>query len=295
MKAYAYGSSANLGPGFDVLGVAIKPFRDVVEVELAGEDVLVVEARGPYKVPLGKDNVAVAAVKRALELAEHRGGARIRIWKGVPPGMGLGSSGASSAAAVRAVNAALGEVLTEGEMIEAASRGEELASGSPHMDNVAPSLLGGFVLISEEVRKFEADVQLLLAIPWVKLAERKTELMRRVLPREVSLEEAVRHYSHLAMLITGLLTGDLELAGRGMSFSLVDEARSPYVPAYRELKSLCPEKAYGCSISGAGPTMIFLCEDCPSLVEEVREIYRSKGVPATLLVTEPAGPADLTE
>ncbi len=293
VKAYAHGSSANLGPGFDVLGVALKPFKDVVEVELGGDSVRVVEVKGPYRVPLGERNAASAAVKHALKLAEQRIGAKIRIWKGVPPGMGLGSSGASSAAAVKAINHLLGDPLSEREMIKAASKVEELASGHPHMDNVAPSLLGGFVLISEEVRRFDVKANFLLAIPWVKTVKRKTEAMRSVLPKRIGLEEAVRHYTHLAMLLTGLLTNDLRLAGRGMSFSLVDEARSSHIPAYRELKSLCPEQAYGCSVSGAGPSMIFLCDDCLSLREKVQDIYRSKGIHASVIQTELADPADV--
>ncbi len=296
MRVRAWSTSANLGPGYDILGIAINAFMDVVEVELVqgGPDALVTEVRGPYasSVPLGRNNSAAVAARAALEITEEKLTAKIILWKGVPPGRGLGSSGASSAAAVRAVDLLLGEVLSEVELIRAAAEGERVSAGSAHPDNVAPSLLGGLVVISNDIIKIEPQVEFVLAIPWTPIPERKTKTMRSVLPRSVRISEMVRHSSHLAMLILGITTGDLKLAGKGMSYSLVDEARSSLIPGFKEVrKAAIDAGALGVSISGAGPSMLFLCEECEAVEEAVKRAYRRLGIPATVMRVRPAGEA----
>ncbi len=297
MRVRAWSTSANLGPGYDIMGIAIDAFSDVVEIELVsgGPDAVVTEVKGPYakSVPLGRRNSAAAAARAALKAAEQHLTARIKLWKGVPPGRGLGSSGASSAAAVRAVDLELGGVLSEGDLVRAAAEGEREASGSPHPDNVAPSLFGGLVVIGRRIVKLDPDVRFVLSVPWTPIPERKTEKMRSLVPKSVNIEEMVRHYSHLASLLLGLATGDLRLAGEGMSYSLVDESRSKLIPGYKEVRDMAMRSgALGVSISGAGPSMLFLCEECDRVVEEVRRAYKGLGIPATVMKVAPAGGAD---
>ncbi len=296
MRVRAWSTSANLGPGYDIMGIAIDAFSDIVEVELVsgGPDAIVTEVEGPYarSVPLGRRNSAAAAARAALKAAEQRLTARIRLWKGVPPGRGLGSSGASSAAAARAVDLELGGTLSEEDLVRAAAEGEREASGSPHPDNVAPSLFGGLVVIGRRIVRLDPDVRFVLAVPWTPIPERKTEKMRSIVPKNVNIEEMVRHYSHLASLLIGLTTGDLRLAGEGMSYSLVDESRSRLIPGYKEVREMAQRSgALGASISGAGPSMLFLCEDCDRVVEGVRRAYKGLGIPATVMEVAPAGGA----
>ncbi len=293
MRVRAWSTSANLGPGYDIMGIAIDAFFDVVEVQLVsgGPDALVTKVEGPYaaSVPLGRGNSAAAAARAALEMAEQRLTARISLWKGVPPGRGLGSSGASSSAAARAVDLELGDLLSEKQLIRAAAEGEREASGSPHPDNVAPSLLGGLVLMGSRIVKLQPRVEFVLAIPWTPIPDRKTERMRSVVPDIVSIGDMVRHYSHLASLVLGFATGDLELIGEGMSFSLIDEARSGLVPGYSEVRSAALKSgALGTSISGAGPSMLFLCGDCEGIMEGVRRAYKDLAIPVTLMRVSPA-------
>jgi len=293
VRVRAYSTSANLGPGFDVIGIAIDSFMDVVEVEVeaGGPDAIVTEVIGPYsrEIAPGRDNSAAVAARTVLEYAEAKLTAKIKLWKGVPPGRGLGSSGASSAAAARAIDILLGEVLREEELIKAASEGERAAAGSPHPDNVAPSLLGGMVIVGDEIVKIEPDVRFVLAIPWVPIPERKTEVMRSVLPDSISLSSMVKNSSHLASLIVGMAYGDLKLAGKGMSYSLVDEARSRLIPGFKEVKEAAFRAgAYGASISGAGPSMLFLCDECEKVRREVQEAYKRLGIPSSVLIARVA-------
>ena len=294
----AHCSSANMGPGYDLLGIALNAFHDLVEVELvSGEGkARVVEVRGPYSssVPLGEVNSAAGAARAVLRVAEQRLDALIRIWKGVPPRRGLGSSGASAAATVRAIDEMLGNMLSEEELVRAASEGEAIASGSPHVDNVAPSLLGGLVIFSGRIVRFYPDFRFLLLIPWVEVPEDKTRYMRSVIPEQVPLEEFVKHYSHLSLLLLGLTLGDARMLGEGMSYSFVDEVRAGLIPGLSELKREAIRLgALGASLSGAGPTILILCEECEAISRGMREKCRELGIPATILETAPAGGASV--
>ena len=298
MRVRAPCSSANLGPGYDLLGIALNAFQDIVEVELvSGEgEARVVEVTGPYSnsVPLGRSNSAAEAAIATLRFAEQRLDAKIRIWKGVPPGRGLGSSGVSAAAAAKAVNEMLGGVLTEEELVKAASEGERMSSGYPHSDNVAPSLLGGLVILSSRITVFKPDLNFVLVIPWIEVPESKTKFMREVLPNQVPFEQFLKHCSHLTHLLLGLAKGDAKLLGEGMNYSLIDEVRSRFIPGFSELKSEALKRgALGVSISGAGPSILILCEECEELREAMRGKCRELGIPASVLRVSTADGASI--
>ncbi len=293
MRVRAWSTSANLGPGFDIVGIALRAFKDSVEVELeeGGPNALVTEVKGPYSslVPRGRDNAAAFAARAALEIAEQKLTAKIRLWKGVPPRRGLGSSGASSAAVVKAINIMLGNPLDENKLIKAAAEGERATSGHPHLDNVAPSLLGGLVIIGEEIVKIEPSVRFVLAIPWINTPDRKTEFMRSILPRKIEMSKLVKNSASLALLTLGMATGDLEIVGKGMSFSIIDELRSRMIPGFNKIKEAAMRAgALGLSISGAGPSLLFLCDKCEPVLMAVKRAYISVNIPASIMVVEPA-------
>jgi len=289
-----------LGPGYDIVGLALNAFYDIVEVELIKGDgrARVVDVRGPYSrsIPLGERNSAAEAARAALKLAEQRLDARIRIWKGVPPRRGLGSSGASAAATVRAIDIIFGGVLKDEELVKAASEGERISSGSAHPDNVAPSLFGGLIVIGREILKFKPDFEFLLAIPWIDVPENKTEYMRNLIPREVPLDKFSRHCLHLSHLMLGIALNDARIFGEGMNYSFVDECRALSIPGFYELRKRAFENgALGVSISGAGPSILILCEDCPKVSKALREEFKRLGIPATILRASPAEGASPSE
>lgn len=301
MRGYwrAYCSSANLGSGFDVVAVALDAYYDEawVEVEEAPEtEVCIAEIRGPYSgdVPY-RDNTVVGALKHLFRLMNLNARAYVKLWKGIPVGKGLGSSGASAAAAVGAAARALEIALPTERAVEAAGRGEIASAGAPHYDNVSASLLGGVsVLYSlRPIRVFSftprKKLEFVLAIPGCSTPHRKTELMRSVVPRTIGLESHVANSGRLAALVLGLYLGDARLVGSGMADCIVEPARAPYVPAYDRVRKHALEAgARGVAISGAGPSVIAICDgDSYGVKGAIEEAYIEEGIDVEVTVACP--------
>ncbi len=270
--AKAYSSSANLGPGYDVLGLAHTAFYDRVTACIAGGGggVEVEAVTGPYASESGGASTAVRAAEALLNISGLSRPPRIllRVEKGVPPGKGLGSSGASAAAAVAAVNALLDLQLPEEQLVLAAGIGESAAAGQPHYDNVAASLLGGLTAVTmlggDRLRAvripFNIDLELAILVPWETplKTEGKTAFMRSVLPKRVPLRDAAATLGGLALLLAAAASGDARLFGEAMMGDrLVEPVRSKYIPCYDRVKSgALRSGALGVTISGAGPSII---------------------------------------
>ncbi len=301
VRARAYSSSANLGPGFDTLGIALDAFFDEIIVWENSEGRIVVEEiAGPYSGLVRPNrNTAARAVREFLLMTGRQGiGVSMRIWKGVPPGRGLGSSGASAAAAVRAVAGLLGmENIPVSLLVKAAGLGESESSGNPHYDNVAASILGGLAVVSvfrEEVSVTRLDVEAFFAVgvPFVSVPENKTGAMRRVLPESIGFHEHVANSQRLAMLIAGLVNRDYRLAGKAMDDLVVTPRRSVFIPCYEELKKAAFNSGgFGFTISGAGPSVIALAESERAATEVAKgfsEVYSECGVNHLSITAKPA-------
>lgn len=267
----AYSSSANLGPGFDALAIALDVFYDEarVTVEPGRGVVKVLSIKGPYAGESGGGATASAAARKLLEiLGIDYIDVYIDLYKGIPPGRGLGSSGASAAASVKALATLLKEDIDTGLLIEAAGYGEAEASGSPHYDNVSASLLGGLAVVAQARRGIKAfsihlDAWFTVVIPMDPVPPGKTGVMRSVLPPTIPLAQAAANWSRLALLVAAASRGDLRVMGEMMSQDyIVEPHRSKYIPCYREVRErLLGGGALGFAISGAGPSMIALAED----------------------------------
>lgn len=301
VKARAYSSSANLGPGFDTLGIALDAFFDEVTVwENSEGGVVVEEIAGPYSgLVRRKGNTAERAVREFLIMTGRRDiGVSMRIWKGVPPGRGLGSSGASAAAAVRAVAGLLGmENIPVSMLVKAAGLGESESSGNPHYDNVAASILGGLAVVAvhgEDVTVAKLDVEAFFAVgvPFVSVPENKTGAMRKVLPESIGFNEHVANSQRLAMLLAGLVNRDYRLAGRAMDDLIVTPRRSVFIPCYKELeKTAFDSGGLGFTISGAGPSVIALAESeraAAKIAKGFSEVYSECGISHLSTTAKPA-------
>lgn len=299
----AYMSSANLGPGFDILAVALNAFYDTVEIKLVGEGSTRIDlsVKGKYieKIPYGEGNVVIGPIMRALEVTGEKLQLEVNLEKGVPPGKGLGSSGASSAAAAKAINKLLGGVFNEDELIYIAGEGEKIASGEPHYDNVSASLLGGFVMVNPgekiSARRISSGTgfEFLLVIPEITTPEKKTGLARSVLPKQILLRDYVKNSSNLAKLICGIVSGDPKIAGEGMEDHIVETARASagLIPLYMDVKKRAKELgAYGVSVSGAGPSILILAERelHERIGEEISKLYAERGYKVSIVSAEPA-------
>lgn len=239
-------SSANLGPGYDVLAAAL-----AIELELRVEETgeFAVECDLPG-VPLGRDNLCV----RAFERLRPADGLRFTIRSAIPAGAGLGSSAAAIVAGLAAAD----------HMYELdAPLFDHAAELEGHPDNVAAALYGGFVICpgaAEEPVRFDppSGLEGILAIP---PGEVSTPRARAAMPAQVPLTEAVHNVAHASLLVLGLARDDLSLIGRGLADRLHQPRRRALYPRSMELVQLAEELgAVGATVSGAGPTVLFWCD-----------------------------------
>lgn len=256
-------SSANLGPGFDVLAAALGIYLEL-EVEETG-DGLVVES-DVQGIPLGPENLCVRAFRT---LQDDVDGLAFRIRSDIPLGAGLGSS---AAAIVAGLVAADSMYELDAPLFETA------AALEGHPDNVAAALLGGFVICAGgRAERFDPapGIEGVLAIPPESVS---TEDARAALPEQVPMTDAVHNVGHAALLVLGLARGpDLSLVGRGLADRIHQPRREPVYPRSMELLRQARELgAIGASISGAGPAVLFWChwEQTGTVVEHVREAAR---------------------
>ena len=263
MRVFAPATASNLGPGFDVLGLALERPGDLVEVELRDEPgVEITEVTGADSLSTDpRENVVGIAAQAALE---HLGitdrGIRLALHKQMPLGSGLGSSAASSVAGAAAVGALFGDSLPKEALVGCALRGEAAASGAPHADNVAPCVLGGIVLIRgndplDLIRLPVPDaLRIVLVHPHVEVLT--AEARRLVAQHRFTIGQAVANLGNIAALVHALHTGDLELFGRSIGDALVEPIRAPLVPGFAEVRRAALDAgALGCSISGSGPSL----------------------------------------
>jgi homoserine kinase len=229
---------------------------------------------------------------------DHRIGGRIRIElsKGVPIGLGMGSSGASAAAAACAMNRLFELGLDNDHLILYAGMGEAATSGAAHYDNVAASLLGGFVVVRPGERpsaiRFDAPASMGLCIvtPSLKFPERKTEYFRSVVPRTVVLGDMTSNVANASLIISGFARGDIGLIGAGMDDRVVEAARKKLIPGFDRAKERARSAgAAGVCISGAGPSMLAITDnrrcDPRAVVDAMIDGFREDGVGATGYVT----------
>lgn len=263
--AFAPASVSNVASGFDIMGFALDGPGDTVTVRLTRTPgVTITKITGttadlPFEPEL---NTAGAPV---LALFRHAGtsfGAEIEIHKGLPLGSGIGSSAASAVAAAFAANAALGAGLTGEELLPFAIEGEKIASGAIHVDNLSPSLLGGFVLVRGygpiDLVKIPPPEDLWCTIvrPHIEI---RTKESRQALPKQVPLKDVVTQTGNAAGLIAGLLTSNYGLIGRSLHDVIAEPARGPMIPGFQAMKEAAMRAgALGCSISGSGPSVFAL-------------------------------------
>jgi homoserine kinase len=277
VRVFAPATVSNLGPGFDVLGLALERPGDLVEGELADSPgVEIVEITGDGGA-LSRDadrNVAGRAAAEVLHRAgsgrraRHAAGPGLRLWvhKQMPLRSGLGSSGASSAAGAAIANELLGRPLGQHDLLLSAMEGERAAAGSAHADNVAPSLLGGIVLI----RGYDPLEVLSLPVPqglWVVAVHPACEVSTAdaralVNGRTYPLDRIVANLGNLGTLVGALYRDDLPLLGRSIDDRLIEPVRARLIPGFAAVKQAALDAgALGCSISGSGPSLFALSDD----------------------------------
>ncbi len=280
VKVFAPATVANVASGFDVLGFALERPGDTVLLEKKDEkrvDIVAIEGDGGRLPRDPKKNTAAVAAEQFLQAIGFPFGLNITVYKEMPLSSGLGSSAASSVAAVFGANILAGNPLERKELLPFTLQAEEVACGAAHADNVAPALLGGFVLVRscEPLDLVSLPVPEGLSVATVHPhTEISTRDARRVLKKELRLSDAVRQWANLAALVAALYEGDLALLGRSLQDVVAEPRRSLLIPGFKEVKQAALNAgALGCSISGSGPAVFSLCHS----ISKAKEVGEAMG------------------
>jgi homoserine kinase len=274
VRVFAPATVSNVGPGFDVLGFALHRPGDTVEAwtdAVPGVTIVAITGDGGVLPLDGARNAAGAAAAAVLREAPRRPGRTaptglaLRLHKGLPLQSGLGSSGASAAAGAAAANELLGRPFTPAGLVAFAMEGERAACGFSHADNVAPALLGGFVLVRSydplDLVRLPVPDGLAVAVvhPHCDVSTRQARAM--LADRQVPLAQVVANTGNVAGLVAALFQSDLPLLGRSVQDQVVEPLRARLIPGYAGVRQAALDAgALACAISGSGPTLCALAE-----------------------------------
>lgn len=254
-------STANLGPGFDVFGLAVNAFYD--EITLVKKNTRGINIDTKDNIPTNPEmNTAGLVVKNMIKKFNIKDGIEIQIKKNVPAGYGMGSSAASAAAAAVAFDKLYNLRLNGNNLVEFAGFGEKASAGSIHYDNVAASVMGGFVIVKTnplDVIKIDPpkDLTMCIAVPKLKVPKKKTKISRSVIPKKINFKDSIANLSNAATIVAGFMNKDSALIGRSIKDVIVEPARQHMIPGFISVKeNALKAGALGVTISGAGPSVI---------------------------------------
>ncbi|MGI9953269.1 homoserine kinase [Moorellaceae bacterium AZ2] len=280
-------TTANLGPGFDALGLALNLY-DYISVEEAPRLEITIQGEGETTIPRGPENIAYRAVRAVYaRVGREAPGFRIAFYNNIPVARGLGSSAAAVVGGLVGANALLGYPLQEEELVCLAAQLEG------HPDNVVPALVGGLVVAALNghqvyYQRLEPPKGLTLqvAVPHFSLS---TRVSRGVLPAMVSVEDAVFNLSRTALLIAAAQVGNLKLMGKAMEDRLHQPYRLPLVPGMSSVFAAAMEAgALAVTLSGSGPTVIAFCQgSCPQVGEAMKKAFQKHGVDCQVKELQP--------
>ena len=263
IKVFSPGSVTNLSCGYDILGFCLDKVGDTIIVKKTPEQGLRISSIDKYDLPLSIDeNVAGIAAKAMINEVKISHGLDIKIEKGIKPGSGIGSSAASSAGTVFAINKIIGSPFSDRELIRFAMEGEKYVSGSYHADNVSPILLGGITLVRSvkdlDIIKLPNPKDLIATIIRPEI-EIKTSDSRKVVKSKVTIDKMVRQSANLAAFISSLYTEDYDLMSNSIVDEIIEPDRALLIPEFYNIKDISIKSgAIACGISGSGPAIFSL-------------------------------------
>ncbi len=294
VRVFSPATIANVGCGFDILGLSLhQPGDELLVKKISGNEVIL-KNNTSVNLPLDPEkNVAGVAVNALLDTLEEHSGFEISFIKKISPGSGVGSSAASAAGAVFAVNELLGRPYTRNELVEFAMQGEYAATGVAHADNVSPALLGGFTIIRSyeplDIIKINAPESLFCAVVHPAI-EIKTRDSRAVIPVNVTLDQAIAQWGNVAGLVAGLMKKDYELIGRSLKDVIIEPARAPLIPGFYKAKESANDAgALGFSISGSGPSVFALCQsktEAFNIAEAIQNSFKDVNIQSRTYVSK---------
>jgi homoserine kinase len=291
-------TSANLGPGFDVFGLALEQPYDIVTLSLlpSGTKIKVRGVQSETISTIPERNTAGVVANQIIKEFSLKTGLMISIEKGICPSRGLGSSAASAAAVAFGLNQMFNLKLPNEQLIRLAAKGEVASAGTEHADNVSATICGGFVILKSynpiEVISLKApeDLEICVAYAHMVTPRHKTERARAVLPKEVSINKIVQNVGNAAAMVSGFATGNVDLIGKSMIDAIAEPARSPLIPGYRQVRMKALESgACGVTISGAGPAMLAVVNkknaNSQKIAAAMKEGFKEAGFQSTAFAT----------
>lgn len=297
ISVFAPATVANVACGFDIFGFAVASPGDQITLTRRDEPGVSItnitgdDGRLPRETTRNTAGIAIQTYLQHIGRTDV--GIDVVLHKQMPLGSGLGSSAASAVAGVYAVNELMGRPLPVMGLLPFAMEGERLACGSAHADNVAPALLGGFVVIRSyhplDVIRIETPAVLFCTIVHPDI-EVNTKDARFILKNEVSLKNTITQMGNVAGLIAGLMTPDYALISRSLVDVIIEPVRAILIPEFNEAKQAALDNgALGCSISGSGPSMFALSRDGQTagrVGTAMQQAFLSVGVTSDAYVSE---------
>jgi len=280
IKIFSPATVANVSCGFDVLGFCLDTIGDEMIIRKTDKKGIYISKIEGHDLPFETEkNVAGVSALALYEDAQPNCGFEIEIYKKIKPGSGVGSSSASAAGSVFAINELLGKPYNKTQLTYFAMKGEALASGSEHADNIAPALFGGFTLVKSvtpiEVLQIPTPSNLYVTVIHPQI-EIKTSEARAILPKEVELKKAITQWANVGSLVHALHTNDYQLIKRSLEDVIVEPHRSKLIPFFNDVKLAANTYALGTGISGSGPSIFALSEgieNAKKVEQAIRNVY----------------------
>ena len=296
VKVWAPASVANLACGYDILGLALeKPGDEIIARFSDKKGLRITKITGSKKqlpTDVEKNTAGFAAMKMLEHIGESDRGIEIEIHKKMPFGSGLGSSAASAVGGVMAINELLKRPLTKREMLPFAVLGEQVADGSYHADNVAPSLLGGIIFIRDnatlDVHRIPnpKGLQVVCVYPHIKIL---TKDARDLLSDQTTLKNTITQTGNLGAFIVGMYNADLDLISRSLNDVIIEPQRAKLIPGFHDVKDAAMNQgAMGCSISGAGPTIFAICPNtfvAENAAAEMQAVFKKNKIKSDAFIS----------
>lgn len=293
IKIFSPATVANVACGFDVLGFCLDTVGDEMVVrKTANKGISITKIEGYYLPMETKRNVAGVAALALLENVEVDFGFEIEIYKNIKPGSGVGSSSASASGVVFAMNELLGRPFNKTQLSFFAMKGEAVASGSEHADNIAPGLFGGFTLVKSthplEILELPTphDMYATIVHPQIEI---KTSEARAILPKEIVLQNAITQWANVGSLVHGLHISNYDLISSALKDVVVEPYRKQLIPYFDNAKKAALQAgALGVGISGSGPSIFSLNkgeETAHKVAEAFKNVYDQTGIEFNIYVS----------